>query len=220
MGSPLPKFSSFIFSISVIFLLISCNQNLPEVRYASACVVFDYSENQEIPDTRFGIYVETQSNVRRVQKITAANEKSQFSWECYKPILIQSGNTQWACGTDFCVPSGEKIPKGKYSLVFEDSNSEETSTYFSINYDEDFYNKKAEEIPGFMNKKNGTKSILIFDKQNQLLYYGPRTPDLNDDRAIWNRYRNAGSYKEVWSTQDQSVACIMPAVLITFEINN
>jgi hypothetical protein len=47
-----------------------------------------------------------------------------------------------------------------------------------------------------------------------MLYYGERTDKLDDTRKIWNKYRNAASFNEVWKLPNNSVICVMPLELV------
>ena len=69
---------------------------------------------------------------------------------------------------------------------------------------------KAGEVPDIMKKYYGTRMLTIYDDAKKVLYYGPRTAELNDARGIWNNYRAAAEFQESWVNQNGTVICNLP----------
>lgn len=197
-----------------ILLMASCTQVVPEVKYSSLSVVFDYKDEKTLPSARLCVFVETVSDARRYESINVKSAQNGFTWDVNDVFKIKSYDRMYAGNTSLLVPEGEKIPTGLYDVVFYNADLEKVETQTNLNYDSEFYDCKSGDIPEMMRKRGGRKNIAIYDKEGKMLYYGERTDKLDDTRKIWNKYRNAASFNEVWKLPNNSVICIMPLELV------
>ena len=197
-----------------ILLMASCTQVVPEVKYSTLSVVFDYKDEKTLPSARLCVFVETVSDARRYESINVKAVQNGFAWDVNDVFKIKSYDKMYAGNTSLLVPEGEKIPTGLYDIVFYNADLEKVETQTSLNYDSEFYECKSGDIPEMMRKRGGRKNIAIYDKEGKMLYYGERTDKLADTRKIWNKYRNAASFNEVWKLPNNSVICIMPLELV------
>lgn len=199
--------------LSVLFMA-SCTQVVPEVKYSSLSVVFDYKDEKTLPSARLCVFVETVSDARRYESINVKCVQNGFTWDVNDVFKIKSYDRMYAGNTSLLVPEGEKIPTGLYDVVFYNADLEKVETQTNLNYDSEFYECKSGDIPEMMRKRGGRKNIAIYDKEGKMLYYGERTDKLDDTRKIWNKYRNAASFNEVWKLPNNSVICVMPLELV------
>ena len=199
--------------LSILFMA-SCTQIVPEVKYSTLSVVFEYKNEKAAPDARLCVYVETVSDARRYENINVKAAQNGFVWDVTDVFKVKSYDRMYAGNTTLVVPEGEKIPTGQYDIVFYNADLEKVETKAFLNYDAEFYNKKSGDIPEMMRKRGGKKNIAIYDKEGKMLYYGERTDKLDDTRKIWNKYRNAESFNEIWKLPNNSVICIMPLELV------
>ena len=197
-----------------LVLMASCTQVVPEVKYSSLSVVFEYKNEKSLPTARLCVFAETVSDARRYESINVKSVQNGFSWDVTDVYKIKSYDRMYAGTTSLVVPEGEKIPTGPYEIVFYNADLEKVETQSSLNYDLDFYESKSGDIPEMMRKRGGRKNIAIYDKEGKMLYYGERTDKLDDTRKIWNKYRNAASFNEVWKLPNNSVICVMPLELV------
>lgn len=204
-------FSSILLSI---LFMASCTQVVPEVKYSSLSVVFDYKDEKTLPSARLCVFVETVSDARRYESINVKSAQNGFTWDVNDVFKIKSYDRMYAGNTSLLVPEGEKIPTGLYDVVFYNADLEKVETQTNLNYDSEFYDCKSGDIPEMMRKRGGRKNIAIYDKEGKMLYYGERTDKLDDTRKIWNKYRNAASFNEVWKLPNNSVICVMPLELV------
>ena len=204
---------SLILLISALFML-SCTQNLPEIRYSNMTVIFDYKDNDSLPDSRLSIFVESISDVRRYETMNVVNNQNGFSWDVSQLIRIRSAEKMYAGNTNLKVPSGEMIPTGEYKIVYSNADLEQVESKVNLEYDSVFYETKAADIPDLMLQKKGIKNISIYDKSDKMIYYGERNSQLSDNRKIWNKYSNASYFHEIWILPDKSVICVMPKQLV------
>ncbi len=194
--------------------MASCTQVVPEVKYSSLSVVFDYKDEKTLPSARLCVFVETVSDARRYESINVKCVQNGFTWDVNDVFKIKSYDRMYAGNTSLLVPEGEKIPTGLYDVVFYNADLEKVETQTNLNYDSEFYECKSGDIPEMMRKRGGRKNIAIYDKEGKMLYYGERTDKLDDTRKIWNKYRNAASFNEVWKLPNNSVICVMPLELV------
>ena len=199
--------------LSVLFMA-SCTQVVPEVKYSSLSVVFDYKDEKTLPSARLCVFVETVSDARRYESINVKCVQNGFTWDVNDVFKIKSYDRMYAGNTTLLVPEGEKIPTGLYDIVFYNADLEKVESQTTLNYDSEFYECKSGDIPEMMRKRGGRKNIAIYDKEGKMLYYGERTDKLDDTRKIWNKYRNAASFNEVWKLPNNSVICVMPLELV------
>jgi len=199
--------------LSILFMA-SCTQVVPEVKYSSLSVVFDYKDEKTLPSARLCVFVETVTDARRYESINVKSAQNGFTWDVNDVFKIKSYDRMYAGNTSLLVPEGEKIPTGLYDVVFYNADLEKVETQTNLNYDSEFYECKSGDIPEMMRKRGGRKNIAIYDKEGKMLYYGERTDKLDDTRKIWNKYRNAASFNEVWKLPNNSVICIMPLELV------
>ena len=199
--------------LSVLFMA-SCTQVVPEVKYSSLSVVFDYKDEKTLPSARLCVFVETVSDARRYESINVKCVQNGFTWDVNDVFRIKSYDRMYAGNTSLLVPEGEKIPTGLYDVVFYNADLEKVESQTTLNYDSEFYECKSGDIPEMMRKRGGRKNIAIYDKEGKMLYYGERTDKLDDTRKIWNKYRNAASFNEVWKLPNNSVICVMPLELV------
>ena len=193
-----------------ILLMASCTQVVPEVKYSTLSVVFEYKDEKTVPSARLCVFVETISDARRYESINVKSVQNGFTWDVNDVFKIKSYDKMYAGNTTLLVPEGEKIPTGLYDIVFYNADLEKVETHSTLNYDSEFYESKSGDVPEMMRKRGGRKNIAIYDKEGKMLYYGERTDKLDDTRKIWNKYRNAASFNEVWKLPNNSVICVMP----------
>ena len=161
-------FFSLIVLISACFML-SCTQNLPEIRYSNLTVIFDYKDNDSLPDSRLSIFVESLSDVRRYESMNVVNNENGFTWDVSPLIRIRSAEKMYAGNTNLKVPSGEMIPTGEYKIVYSNADLEHIESKVKLEYDPVFYETKASDIPDLMLSKKAMKYISIYDKSDKMI---------------------------------------------------
>lgn len=205
-----PSFTKILLSLILCLMFLSCSQQAPEAKYVTASVIFDYSALNTFPTARLSIFVESNSDVRRYEEIKVDSISNGYSWDISEIIKIKSTDKMYAGNTNLIVPDGETIPTGEYRIEFINADSEKVETRLTLDYDNIFYTTIGENIPELMRARFGKRNIAIYDKEDKLLYYGERTEAINDSRKIWNKYRNAAYFYEVWTLSNNTVMCIMP----------
>ena len=199
-----------LFSVIICAFCISCSNNAPQIQNARMAVVFDYNNKEDLPLARLSIFVEATSNPRRFETVTVSSDQNELVWEA-TDLVLAADETNTYCGvTNLVMPANEKIPSGEYTIVFTQSDEEKKEIKKTVNYDKSLYEAKAGDVPDIMKKYYGTRMITIYDNEKNVLYYGPRSAELNDARGIWNNYRDAAEFQESWVNQNGTVICNLP----------
>lgn len=209
---------SSILLITSVLYFSSCSQNTPEINNINYSIVFDYSDEDSLPESRLCIFAETNSDVRRTEQIIVESLETGYIWNINDIINTEYENIQWCGNTNLVVPANKMIPKGKYRITLINADEKQTDIVMNINYDEEFYNLKSDDVENEMVKINGNRRTAIYDQDGVLIYYGDRTEDLQTTRDIWNQFREADCYNDIWSTPGQFLICIMPSVQIQSEL--
>lgn len=213
MGSYIRKFINIlkpVFITSLFLFAISCSQNTPEMRNVSYSVIYDYEDGETNPDARLSLFIESESDVRRYERIVVKSNNQGYIWDIDDIKKVQLDNIQYAGVTNLKVPENEIIPSGTYVIKCINADEKETELNVTINYDDVFYELKESEVAEKMREKNGFKKIAIYDKDNIMIYFGVRTKDMQSNRDIWNFYRNAAYYQDIWCIPDNTIMCILP----------
>ena len=200
----------FLFSVLICSIGISCSNNVPEIQNTKMMVVFDYENMQDLPKARLSIFVEATSNPRRFETVTVSCDKNEYIWEATDLVLASDASNNYCGVTNFVMPANEQIPSGEYTIVFRQSDEEEKEIKRTLSYDKSLYKAKATDVPDIMKKYYGTRMLTIYDDTKKVIYYGPRSAELNDARGIWNNYRDAAEFQESWVNQNGTVICNLP----------
>lgn len=204
-----------LISLAVVYVIFaSCSQNLPEVRQASSSIIFEYEDDESLPQARFSVFVESVSDPRRFAGLKVHSETEGYEWEVDDLVMIENEDKTYAGYTNFVMPEGEKIPKGKYTVIFTNADEEEYETEFYLDYNTKYYELKAPDVPEFMKKRSGNNKIAIYNKDSLLIYYGERNVEFKTTRDIWNKYQNADFFNDIWSMSGNTVICILPKELV------
>lgn len=210
-----------LFFPAVFFLFtlfyISCSQTLPDIVRVDYSVIFEYKDEETAPSSRLSVMADSESDVRRYSAIRLVSNDSGFVWETGDILKIQETERQWAGNVNFIPPENQIIPSGLYELSFINADEEEDSISFTLAYDKKFYDSLSSDVPDLMKTLNGSHKIAIYDENGKMLYYGNRDAELQTVRGIWNNYREAKFFQDIWYSADKSVMCILPEEDVALE---
>lgn len=213
MKKPVLQFSTLCI-FSLLFFIISCSSNVPEVKSANTSIIFEYENEDSLPTARFSVFVEAESDPRRFETMKVRSLIKDFEWETDEIAKIDGKNGKYAGYTNFVMPKGEKIPTGRYSVVFVNADEEEVEAEFYLDFNSRFYEMKPGEIADYMKNHNGMNKLALYDENKILIFYGERTDDYKTVRDIWYHYREAQEFQDIWTAQNNSVICILPIELV------
>ena len=205
---------------AIQFALISCSQNTPELSTTDYSVIFDYAGNDELPAARLSIFAASGSDVRRYERLRIKSIDTGLCWETDSISLLENDDVQWAGCTNLVAPEDEKLPVGRYEITYINADEKECTVSLDVRYDVDFYDVVLSGLADYMAEKRGIEKIAIYDKEHILIYFGDRTQELQSARGIWNVYRDAGTYQEIWYSRDGTVTCIGPEKKVSPETDS
>lgn len=204
-----------VLTVIISILFISCTNNVPQINNASVAIIWDYETYNSLPQARLGVFVEASSNPARFEKIQVFADGTDIFWETDKLISAENNGISWCGYTNFTMPKGSDFPVGNYTIKFIQADEKELEMKASLTYEKSLYNKKASEIPVYMNGILGSKYFTVYDENKKVLYYGQRTNDYSDSRAIWNHYKDAVEFQESWISSSGTIICNMPVEKVT-----
>lgn len=193
-----------------ISILVSCSDSVPSVSSVSPSVVFDYASEDAEPSVRLSLFALAESDFLRASKINVYNENTGLEWECSSLRKISDeGKNNWAGYSNFVSSDGVQIPKGRYSLVYEDASERECEVPFYVNYDSALYESRPKDFPWVMSG-NRMQRLAVYDKDGMLLYFGERKNNWSDDKKILLDFANADTFRICWLYAGNTVICMMP----------
>lgn len=218
MHRKLSKLKFFFFSLAGLFCFVSCSQNVPELTKSNYSVIFDYLEEEKLPSARLSVFMESDSDVRRYNRIQITSKESGFIWDFDEISRLNTNGTQWAGNTNLIVPENEEIPEGLYEIIYYNADEKNDLVYMSVTYDTNLYSMTSEEVSEYMKKNNAISEIVIYDADGNILYFGTKTLNFSNVRGIWNAFSNADSYQDVWSSPGRFTICILPVKKVELSV--
>lgn len=197
-----------IFSFVVLPLFFSCAVDDAEISTASASLILEYSDEENPPETRLAVFVQTKNAVQRTDSFSAENLDSGYVWTVSSPEMFESNGKQYAYSTRLKAPDGEKIPKGSYKIVYYDAAGNSSEFVVQLSYDDSLLEKKSSEIQNSINGR--IENLAVYDEMNELVFFGKRKNSWTSNRAIQNEYKIAASSRVCFSSPSNSVICFMP----------
>jgi len=210
-------FFTIVFIFTALFISFSCSQTLPEIVTADYSVIFEYKDMENLPASRLSVFVSSANDIHRCSSIKLLSKESGFVWETFDVVKLNEADMQWAGNVNFVAPENEIIPSGLYEVTLVNADQEEDSFEFTVTYDSKLYKCISSDAQDFMSKQNGVRKIIIYDKDGKVLFFGNRNDDLLSVRGIWNNYRDAEYFQDIWCAKDNSVMCIMPEEKVALE---
>lgn len=210
---------SFLF-LSVFLFFVSCSQNINEILNSNHTIIYDYSDETTKPSQRLSVFVQSDGDVRRYQKMKLYSDEKQYEWTTDNLVLFTSKNASYAGYPNFIVPKGEYIPEGFYELTMINADEDENIASFTITYDKELNNKSLGELKESLKTLDTENHLCIYDENDKVIFYGPRPEELQTEADIWIKYKNSKYYYEMYFLKDKSVMWIMPKkIIITGDAN-
>lgn len=212
-------YKSFILAFFSVIYFAACSSSAPEVNNVIVSVVFEYDDFVNIPVKRMSVVVDSGSDIHRAQKLTVSCAENNYTWISENLIKFQNNKKTYAGYTDFVMPENKNIPQGKYKIVYENADNQTIEVDAKINYEESLAKLNAEKCEKKLKDKAAKLKIGIYDSENKLVYFGDKKNELSTKEGILKAYRTASYYRSVWSTQNDSILCIMPKEYLSEENN-
>ena len=207
----LSHFSKSFFLILCCFFCIftSCNQNETEILSTTGTLIFEYDENSTIPKTRLSVFVNTKNEAVRSQKIEVKGPKDNLKWILEDLVFIKSNNRQWAGYPKLFMNENSNFSGGRYVVKLTDLQDTEAESAFILTFNEELLLCPKEEI---FDKVNGklNKNIVLYDKDENLIYYGAKRNTWRTSKNIKRDYNKTEFLRKCWSNSTGSLLFLYP----------
>lgn len=168
--------------------LLSCSNTAPAIVNCEAKVVFDFENEKDTPKQKMNLFLKMTSDVRRTETINVNHNSSGLRWIVTNPMISQADNYYYAGYTNLqgVSQSGERLPKGEYSINFMDGEGREEFSSFNVLYDEKILKMKYPEFLSYISKENPQIFVGVYSKELNLIYYGKPRVEWNITKEMEN----------------------------------
>lgn len=202
----------FISVCLIIFL--SCSESPPSVSQVSTITVIDHGEAS--PAMRLCVFISIDSDIRSASDIRITNVDSGLEWSCDDLVKFTDEDGQnWAGCVSFYPAANGVIPKGAYTLVYEEASGETCESGFHVNYPDSLLTATAADFAGDISVPFETR-LAVYSEDDVLLYFGEEQGYLSDRLSLQEAYENASYFTLCYFSEPEAVLCIMPAEYLTY----
>ncbi|MBQ7158373.1 MAG: hypothetical protein IJS09_02965 [Treponema sp.] len=198
----------FCLPILLAFSFFSCSDANPQLILASGSMVFDYADENSLPQTRMAVFVQMESAVQRADSLEMESRDTGYHWRVSSPKLFQNGEKKWACYTNIQPPAKETIPAGVYDFRYIDATGEEAISSFIVAYPKNLLETKAGDVQKLL--PSVTENLALYDKNNVLIFFGKTRSNWISNASILRDYPNAITKRRCLSADNNRVVCLMP----------
>ena len=203
------KKSRFFLIFAILPFLTSCSNVVCDVSDVQATVVFDYHDEDSLPDSRTCIFVKIDGDVSRTESIKIVNTENKYEWRVENPTLLQSKAGDWAGSANVRGEGENALPQGNYRLHYKNMAGEEAEMDFSVIYPAQFSEQQATDFPKALTDDSLTFSekIAVYDKNGDLLFFG--NIEKNTD-SILKKFPDADFIRVCYEDNSKKYMCFMP----------
>lgn len=212
--SEYPSVQKIVFSVLLavaLFCVSGCSESDPKLLSADATVVFDFQSEHSVASSRLSVFVETESDAHRVEKISVVSRSTQYEWSAFEPVIIASDKKQWAGYTDFVCPASRQIPAGIYRFVYTDGEGREAETSFSVFYPDELVSCTASDVRAVLGDEF-LEQVAVFDGNDALLYYGLKKDGWTEPAALFSSVKDSVCYRTCLVVKNATAVCVLPAI--------
>lgn len=194
----------FLFLAIVSGSFFSCSDSTPSLANCTSTVIFSYKDDSSLPDVKLSAYVETISEVRRVDFFSVENRASKIKWVVENPYIFTDLKNNWASGINLLTNEGETIPTGVYDVLYQDAQGQQVSGLLNVYYPQELYEKNFLEAESFL-KDLTVKNIVFYDKNDVLVsFVAFNSSWANDDEIFSSNASDAQKYRICYSSKEGS----------------
>lgn len=209
MANKRKSFFSFFLIVFFSLCFFSCSDVSGKILYTTATVIFDYETEKSMPKTWFSVFVQTESEAQRGEQLEISTVKSDLTWKINELQFIKNGNKNWVGYSSLLPYENEKIKSGIYKVKYTDSAGNQGESSFLISYNEKLLESNSGDIKKYVTN-NLTENIALYDKNDNLLYYGKRKSTWKLDSSIKRDYNSAVYMRKTLSTVSGSLLFLLP----------
>ncbi|MCR5724720.1 MAG: hypothetical protein K6G80_06530 [Treponema sp.] len=193
-----------------LFLFVSaCSNSEPSVLSVTGSVVFDFQDAESAPASRLAVFVQTDTETQRADRITAVHADSGLSWQIDAPRMISGSDKNWAGYTNLQPAPGEAILKGVYTCQYVDAAGNEASAKVTVKYPDELLTATAETVRTCI-QGAVTEYIALYSESGELMFFNKRRNSWHSNADIAKDYRNAYTMRSCLVTANNSIVCLLP----------
>lgn len=203
----------------VFFSLLSCSDSVPKINGVNQSVIMDFSDEQSPAVVSLSVFIQSDSEVRKIDSLTLTNVNSSLSWTSRTIELLQGKNNKfWAGYSNFKAVQGTFFPQGRYTVLIEDKAGNESESSFILNIPEEIKKGNLKSIRAYLsgNSVQFLKNIAIYDGENNLLFLGEENENFSTDEQFIKKYPESVKKRPVYLINGGTITILFPSE----EINN
>ncbi len=200
-----------IAALSVFFT--ACDSEDSEIISTTASAVFDFKNEKDFPSAHLSFFVQINNELQRAESMEIKKKDSDYVWRIFRPQLISSDNKKWAGSSNIVFPDGQNIENGIFTVIYQDAAGNEVSKDTKIDFDQKLLRSSASRCKEFL-KTNYSENYALYDEDGNLIFFGRKRSAWNENQDILKEYRNCKELRICFTTANNSIICMMPAVKI------
>ena len=200
MGNIMRKFNIttlFLLTFLCVFFL-GCENSTPAIGAVSTAIIYDYAENSENPCMKMAVFVELNSDPIRIRSVTITSPDKNYSWNVEHPVYFNNKDIVLVGTSNMMSVQNVGFPVGMYSLEYTDVAKRSVKVFFDVPHIEP---PKEQDF-----ENNAKKMLALYDKNDNLLYYGDRVGF--DSDSIRERFPDTKRMCEILVLNDDKTAII------------
>lgn len=201
------------FCIAVIcfssVLLFSCAEAEAGILAVNASVVFEYKDSSSEPETSLSVFVQTEHEAQRADSIKVMRPDEKISWTITEPVMIKSGDNEWAGYSVLLPAEGKTIENGEYRVAYTDAAGNEAEGLFTVNYKKEILSSNVSSIRSAAGVSL-SENVALFDKDMNMLFYGRAKSAWRTNPGILRDYSRAAYIRRVLSTSSGNLVFKQP----------
>lgn len=193
------------------FFFCSCSDDPVATAAVQSHLILDWEDEQSLPVERLSVFIETSSNVRRIESFSV--KSGDFTWNVDSPIVFQAGNGQWVGWPHLEPPNIAQnkraaFPLGNYEVECVDAAGKKDKAVFAIMINAALLDATSDKVEGLVPAPQ--KRVAVYSDGNELLYFDAAKNNWLSDAAIFSGVKDSAYYRNAVSAG--SALCFMPKV--------
>lgn len=204
------SFAAFL-AFFCVLVLFSCSEDRVNILSLNSNLILDWQDDESLPEQRLCVFAELSSNARRLESLIV--KRDGYVWNIDSPILIQSGDRQWAGSPHLEPPVGlngaaGSFAPGDYFVECVDAAGEKAQGSFFVAYDKSLLDSFAKDLPQKI--PAAKERLAVYSESNELLYFDERKESWFDDEAVFKGVKNSSYYRKTRMTGN--LLCFEPKI--------
>lgn len=201
---------AFFVSSFLVILFASCSQVAPDVLAATSTMIYEYDDEESLPQERLCVFVEASSDTRRCDTLEVICHSNDYHWSTDEIVLYEKGQKYWAGYTNFVMPEQESFSEGLYTVIYTDAAENEQSEKFYVSKNRSIEEMKSQALLDVIKDYGFAQNWAVYDEDDKLVFYGPRKENLYTIENVWKKYQNASYVRSVFVKTDKTIIVLLP----------